>query len=90
MDIKYIGGASPEMVLLDKEYNEVQVGELEEPNDDPHSMTRLSYCVVQRVPVDKMSSDAIIELLNSHGIVKRSAEEAEKDENFESFERQDL
>lgn len=40
--------------------------------------------------MDKMSSDQIIELLNSHGIVKRSAEEAEKDENFESFDRQDL
>jgi len=26
VDIKYVGGASPEMVLLDREYNEVKVG----------------------------------------------------------------
>lgn len=31
-----------------------------------------------------------MELLSSHGIVKRSAEEAEKDENFEPWDHEDL
>ena len=37
-----------------------------------------------------MSEDEIMELLGSHEIVKRSAEEAEADENFESWDHQDL
>lgn len=48
------------------------------------------YIEFQRVPVSKMSEDEIMELLASRGIVKRSAEEAEQDEQFESFDHQDL
>lgn len=63
VDIKYVGGADPEMVFLDAEYAEVE-----------------------RVPVAKLSEDAIIELLTSRGIVKRTPEEAEADEDFEPWE----
>lgn len=28
VDIQYIGGADPEMVFLDKDYNEVEVGDI--------------------------------------------------------------
>ena len=41
---------------------------------------------MQRVSVMKMSEQEIMDLLESHGIVKRSAEEAEAEGNFESFE----
>lgn len=46
--------------------------------------------LMQRVPVSSYSHEEIMDLLSSHGIMKRSAEEAEKDENFESWDHPDL
>ena len=37
----------------------------------------------------RMSEQEIMDLLESHGIVKRSAEEAEAEGNFESFDESD-
>lgn len=51
VEIKYIGGADPEMVLLSEDSTEVK-----------------------RVPVSKLSEEEIMELLSSHGIVKRAEE----------------
>lgn len=41
---------------------------------------------MQRVPVDKMSEDEINDLLASYGIVKRSQEEADAEEDLEPWE----
>ncbi len=37
-----------------------------------------------------MSEEEIMDLLFSYGIVKRSAEEAEADEDFEPFDKEEL
>ena len=158
VDIKYIGGADPEMVFLDAEYTEVEVGLstlfahysytictlfvyclstlfahylYTVSVQYLHTMCislytictlfvyclctlfahywytictlfvyclctpRLSLppCLSQRVPVGHLSEDQIMELLAAGGIVKRTAEEAEADEDFEPWddqERQEL
>ena len=49
-------------------------------------MHSLGLLPLQRVGVMKMSEDDLIELLSSHGIEKRTEEEAEADEEFEPWD----